>query len=290
MTGHGRGEAVFKGFKASVEVSAVNRKQLEIHVNLPREFDGLEAAVRGRGQQKVSLGRVTVRVAVATAGGGEVNRVVINRELASESAAELKRIAVSLGIDSSLSVEALMRVPGVVRLESGLEDPESVLPAVRKATDKALTGFLAMRRVEGRELGGDLEKRIQLVSKAVGRVKKRAPQVLVRYRTQLIERARTAGLEFGGADEERLLKEIVLFADRSDLTEELTRLESHFQQFHRLAGSSQPVGRTLDFLAQEMNREVNTVGSKANDARISKEVVLMKTELEKVREQVQNGE
>jgi uncharacterized protein (TIGR00255 family) len=128
------------------------------------------------------------------------------------------------------------------------------------------------------------------MSKAVSRVERRAPKVLTRYREQLMERIKQAKVDVSDQNDERLLKEVVLFADRSDITEELTRLESHFQQFKRLVVSKQPVGRTLDFLAQELNREVNTVGSKANDAAISKDVVVLKTELEKFREQVQNVE
>jgi uncharacterized protein (TIGR00255 family) len=128
------------------------------------------------------------------------------------------------------------------------------------------------------------------MQKSVARVKKEAPQVQKRYREQLLDRIKNAGISETTFDDERLLKEVVYFADRSDVTEEITRLESHFQQYHECLKSPEPVGRTLDFLAQEMNREINTVGSKANDAAISKEVVILKTELEKFREQAQNVE
>ena len=290
MTGHGRGESLQQGYKVAVEISAVNRKQLEIQVNLPREFDRHEGVIRGRVQQKVSRGRVSVRVSVLTAKGEEVNRVVINRELAEESARQLRAIADSVQVDAAISIEAVMRVPGVIRIESGVEDVDLVLPAIRKATDQAIKGLLEMRVSEGEQLAKDLKHRIDLMSKAVSRVERRAPKVLTRYREQLMERIKQAKVEVSDQNDERLLKEVVLFADRSDISEELTRLESHFQQFKRLVVSKQPVGRTLDFLAQELNREVNTVGSKANDASISKDVVVLKTELEKFREQVQNVE
>ncbi len=290
MTGHGRGESSQQGYKVAVEISSVNRKQLEIHVNLPREFDRLESAVKERVQQKVSRGRVTVRINVLTAKGEEVNRVVINRELALESARQLRSIAKDAQVSDELSIDALMRIPGVVRTESGVEDADAVLPVIRKATDQALKEFVQMRASEGDELAKDLENRIGLMSKAVGRVKRRAPRVLKRYREMLLERIQQADVDGVDADDDRILKEVVLFSDRSDITEELTRLQSHFQQFERLVVSKQPVGRTLDFLAQELNREVNTIGSKANDADISKDVVVLKTELEKFREQVQNVE
>ncbi len=136
----------------------------------------------------------------------------------------------------------------------------------------------------------DLVKRIGAMRKAAAKIRKQAPTVASRYRQQLIERVKTAGLEAPPAEDDRLLKEVVYFADRSDITEELTRLESHFQQFDDCLKSKEPVGRTLDFLAQEMNREVNTIGSKANDSLISREVVTLKAELERFREQAQNVE
>jgi uncharacterized protein (TIGR00255 family) len=147
-----------------------------------------------------------------------------------------------------------------------------------------------MREREGAHLAQDLATRVGVMRKAVGMIRKQAPLTAENYRQQLIERIRSAGLESPAPDDERLLKEIVLFADRSDISEELTRLQSHFQQFEDCQKSKEPVGRTLDFLAQEMNREVNTIGSKANDAVVSREVVTLKAELEKFREQAQNVE
>ncbi len=290
MTGHGRGDSLQHGYKVAVEISAVNRKQLEIHVNLPREFDRLESAVKERVQKKVSRGRVTVRVSVQTAKGEELNRVVINRELALASAKQLRGIAKEAKVSSDLSIEALLRIPGVIRSESGVENTDEVLPSIRRATDQALKGFVAMRTAEGEQLAKDLNNRISAMTKAVARVERRAPKVLTRYRQQLLERIKQAKVEITDPDDDRLLKELVLFADRSDISEELTRLASHFKQFKQIAASKTPVGRTLDFLAQELNREVNTIGSKANDTDISKDVVVLKTELEKFREQVQNVE
>jgi uncharacterized protein (TIGR00255 family) len=147
-----------------------------------------------------------------------------------------------------------------------------------------------MRAREGTHLAKDLKARIGSMRKAVAKIQKEAPAMVERYREQLRERIKNAGLPLPSAEEERLQKEIIYFADRSDISEELTRLESHFKQYDECAKSTDPVGRTLDFLAQEMNREVNTIGSKATDSAITREVVLLKTELEKFREQVQNVE
>lgn len=290
MTGHGRGEHLKHGFKATVEISGVNRKQLEVRVNLPREFDRLESDIRERLQKKLSRGRVSVRVTVLTAKGEELSRVALNESLARECVAQFRKIAAAAGVDDTIGIDSMVRIPGVLRVESGVEDAALVRPAIRRALDEALKAMLAMRRAEGEKLSEDLHGRIEQMAEAVARVRRQAPKVLVRYRDQLLERVRQAEVGVVDADDERLLKEVVLFADRSDITEELTRLESHFDQFRTLARSNQPVGRTLDFLAQEINREVNTIGSKANDLLISKEVVVLKSELEKFREQVQNVE
>jgi uncharacterized protein (TIGR00255 family) len=147
-----------------------------------------------------------------------------------------------------------------------------------------------MRRREGTALGQDLAQRVALMRKSAARIGKHAPNVAKRYRAQLVERIRAAGLETPALEEDRLLKEVVYFADRSDISEELTRLQSHFQQFDDCRKSAEPVGRMLDFLAQEMNREANTIGAKANDSAISREVVTLKAELERFREQAQNVE
>lgn len=290
MTGHGRGEQSQDGYKAVAELAGGNRKQLEIRVSLPREFESLEGEVRGRLQRRLSRGRVSVRVALLNARGEDIARVVLNQTLARECAARLRDLAAVAGIEGSVGMDSVARIPGVLRVEAGAGEAKRVGILIQRALDKALAGMLAMRRAEGEKLGEDLQRRIGLMRRAAAKVEKRAPKVLARYRKQLLKRVRQAGIEGVEADDERLLKEVVLFADRSDISEELTRLQSHFDQFEVLAHSRQPVGRTLDFLAQEMHREVNTIGAKANDVLISKAVVSLKTELEKFREQAQNVE
>ena len=290
MTGHGRGEHSQNGYKAVAELAGGNRRQLEIRVSLPWEFESLEGEVRERLQRRLSRGRVSVRVAVLTAKGEDIARVVLNEALARECAARLRELTAVAGIEGSVGMDSVARIPGVLRVEAGAGEAKRVGVLIQRALDKALAGMLTMRRAEGEKLGEDLQRRIGLMRRAAAKVERRAPKVLARYRKQLLERVRQAGIEGVEADDERLLKEVVLFADRSDIGEELTRLQSHFDQFDALARSRQPVGRTLDFLAQEMHREVNTIGAKANDVLISKAVVSLKTELEKFREQAQNVE
>jgi uncharacterized protein (TIGR00255 family) len=231
-----------------------------------------------------------VKVALHSSNGARAGGIRLNAPLAKAYARELNRLSRELKLPGTVTLEVLVRAPGVLQTEDDLADSEVFWPGIKKALDKALTALVKMREREGAHLAAELRKRISLVRESTERVSRQAPEVLNRYREQLRERVRSAGLETPPVDDERLLKEIVYFADRSDISEELARLESHFQQFDDCMKSREPVGRTLDFLAQEMNREVNTVGSKANDSVISREVVNLKTELEKFREQVQNVE
>ena len=290
MTGYGRGEASQDGWKITVELSAVNRKQSEIAVNLPRELEVLEAQIRDEINRRVARGRVTARVALHAGEGKDVDRVRVNTPLAQAYAKQLRELAKKLKLSGEVTLDQIVRAPGVLEADDDPGDAEDFWPAVEKATGQALAQMVKMREREGAHLLKDIAGRIATMRKSAARVLEQAPQVMTRYRTQLLERVKNAGLDPASIDEERLHKEMVLFADRSDISEEITRLQSHFQQFEQCVKSAEPVGRTLDFLAQEMNREVNTIGSKANDALISREVVVLKTELEKFREQSMNVE
>jgi uncharacterized protein (TIGR00255 family) len=290
MTGYGRGECARDGFKVTVELSSVNRKQGEISVALPRELEVLEAQIRDVINRFVSRGRLTARVSLHAADGRASAQVRVNEPLAKAYVRELNRLAKELKLSGPVTLDMLARAPGVLETDEEFAEAEDFWPAVEKALQTALATLLKMREREGAHLAKDLAARIGTMRKTTAQVQKRAPEVQARYREQLMQRVKAAGVEAPGLDDERLLKEIVYFADRSDISEELTRLQSHYQQFSDCLNSTEPVGRTLDFLAQEMNREVNTVGSKANDSQISRAVVTLKTELEKFREQAQNVE
>jgi uncharacterized protein (TIGR00255 family) len=290
MTGYGRGECSQDGFKIAVELSSVNRKQSEISVNLPREMELLEAQIRDQINRLVSRGRLTVRVSLHAGVSRFSARMHLNVPLAKAYARELGRLAKQLKLPDPVTLDQLARAPGVLQTDEQIAGEEDFWPAVDKALKKALAALVSTREREGANLAADLTKRIAVMRRAVAQVQKQAPGVAERYRQQLIERIKSAGLEAPGIEDDRLLKEVVYFADRSDISEELTRLQSHFQQFDDCRKSGEPVGRMLDFLAQEMNREINTIGSKANDSLISREVVTLKAELEKFREQAQNVE
>ncbi|HCE05504.1 MAG TPA: YicC family protein [Verrucomicrobiales bacterium] len=288
MTGYGRGEAARGGAKFTVEISTVNRKQAELSLYLPRELDALESRARDEINAKVSRGRIAARVQW-TAKSGDRAQVEIDRNLAKEYAKEYRKLATDLKLGGEVSLDTILRAPGVLQTSEEELDVESLWTPLRTAVRAALKELLAMRAREGANLKKDLQKRVDALQKSVKAVKRQAPRTVRRHREALLDRLNQSGLDLK-LDDERVLKEVALFADRIDITEELTRLESHFGQFADYAKSKGPVGRTLDFLSQEMNREVNTIGSKANDPLISRLVVAMKSELEKFREQVQNVE
>lgn len=290
MTGHGRGDCARDGFKVTVEVSSVNRKQTEIAVNLPRELESLEPRIRDEVNRWIARGRLSVKVSLHLGESGYAGRALINFGLAKAYAKEIRKLATDLKIAGALSLDVLLRAPGVLQSEDPLNDSETFWSAIEKALIQGLKGLLAMRKREGNHLAKDLHTRVALMRQSTARIKQAGPGMIERYREQIRERIKNAGLETPAPDDERLVKEVVYFADRSDISEELTRLESHFQQFEACVKSKEPIGRTLDFLAQEMNREINTIGSKSADSLISREVVLLKAELEKFREQVQNVE
>ncbi|MCX8157238.1 MAG: YicC family protein [Verrucomicrobiae bacterium] len=290
MTGYGHAECARDGYKVSVEISSVNRKQLDLLVVLPRDLEVLEAQMRDVVAQSLSRGKVTVRVTLHLSHRSGKACPRLNHELARAYLKELQQLARELKLTSPVTLDLVVQAPGVLESDEEALDAETFWPALHTALRQALEAMLRTRQREGAHLEKDLARRVALMRRSAARIRRRAPLVQKRYRQQLVERLRAAGLAHLPEDDERLLKEIVLFADRSDISEELARLESHFQQFEDARRATEPVGRLLDFLAQEMNREINTIGSKANDALIAREVVLLKTELEKFREQAMNVE
>ena len=237
---------------------------------------------------RVARGRVDARVFLELPAESSGTR--LNAAVAAAYARELTELTSRLGLTGGVTLEALLRCPGVLQTSPAEGDPEASWALVGPALRQALDAFNGMRDREGGALAADLSARISELRAAVGRIRDQAPAVVQRYREQMLQRIRLAGVDGIAADDERVLREVVLFADRSDINEELTRLDSHFAQFDDCLRSQEPLGRKLDFLAQEMNREVNTIGSKANDAAIAADVVLLKTELERFREQAQNVE
>jgi uncharacterized protein (TIGR00255 family) len=289
MTGHGSGVASSGGMRVEVEVSSVNRKQLDVTIHLPSALALIESRVQEKVAESVSRGRVIVDVAVRESGRLKRKAIRIDAELARAYVDELRASASRLKLRNDLSLSHLLALPGVLHYEPIEDDLEKAWPLVSGALRRALEGLLRMRTREGAALRKDLEARLREMKGMLRDIRKMSPRAMARYREALEKRL--ADL-IGRADmpRDRIERELVLYADKSDVAEEATRLDSHIGQALKILRSGGTVGRSLDFLAQEMFREINTTGSKSNDADISQRVVAFKAELERFREQVQNIE
>jgi uncharacterized protein (TIGR00255 family) len=287
MTGYGRGDASSNGSKFSVEINSVNRKQNDVIVSLPRELAELEARVRDVINTEVSRGRLTVVIG-HHAGKGS-SQLALDRQLAKTYFDSMVALQKELGASGEISIETVLRAPGVLRIPEEQIDAEDAWPHVETSLKSALRELVKMREHEGKHLAKDLIKRLKTLRESVRKVRSLQPGVVKRFRENLHARIQKAGLDLA-IDDDRLLKEVIVFADKCDITEELTRLDSHFAQFAHTLRKNEPVGRTLEFMSQEIAREFNTIGSKANDVEISQLVVTCKAELEKIREQLSNIE
>jgi len=288
MTGFGEGTASAEGIRVVVEISSVNRKQLDIHVNLPRNLVTLDAQVQQMIRSEFSRGRVS-GIGRVDATQGFAGSVKVDGKLAAQYVEGIRKTARKLKLTDDLCAESIARLPGVVTVDQDNLDADHVSTVLDKAMVTALRGLARMRLAEGKVLAADLRERLGLLEEAAKAIGRLAGGVLAGYREKLFLRLKEAGLDDLAGDE-RIVKEIALFADRCDISEELVRLKSHLAQARGLLRSSEPAGRTLDFLCQELFREINTVGSKANEVEITRHVVAFKTELERIREQVQNIE
>jgi len=291
MTGYGRGAFELAGTAFDVEVRAVNHRFLDLRVKLPRALAGFEPAVRERVQGRFARGTVEISVQ-APAGAAPGTRIEVDFEAAGRYLEAAREIERRFGLPAALEADDLLALPGVSRVvEAGVDAAEG--DALAAGVDAALAAAADMRDAEGRGHEREFRERLARVTGLVGALEARSGSVQESTRERLRKRARELEAETGLLDEARLHQEIVIAADRYDVSEELSRLHSHVQQFLAVldgAEAGNPVGRRLDFLLQELGREANTVGSKANDADMAHAVVELKTELERIREQVQNVE
>lgn len=288
MTGFGRGEAVRGGYHVTVEVRTVNHRFLDTSVRLPKSLAGFEEKLRSLVQARLGRGRVEVQVALEESGDGH-RTVKVDATLAQRYHAALLQLQRELGLDERPSLAVLVDMPGVLVTEEAV-DAEALAAAVEEAGEGALTEVTRMREAEGQRLAADLSGRVGVIEESLRAIEERSPQVSEEFRLRLETRIREALGEVP-VDEARLLQEVAIVADRGSIAEEVVRLRSHLVETRAtLNGAEGAVGRKLDFLLQEMNREINTIGSKANDVAIARQVIAVKAELEKIREQVQNLE
>ena len=288
MTGYGRARQTLNGRDITVEVRSVNNRYLDCTVKVPRTYIFAEDSVKARVQKAVSRGKVDVFITIDAAAADETV-VAVNEPLARGYYEALTRLKDMFSLEDGLNAVTLAKFPDVLTVTKAEEDLESVAADICAVLDEALAAYNAMRTVEGGKLREDIVGRADTIEAVVGKVEERSPQTVAAYREKLLARMQEV-LQSTAIDESRILTEAAIFADKIAVDEETVRLRSHLSQLRTMLESDQPIGRKLDFLIQEVNRECNTIGSKCNDLTIAQDVVNMKAEVEKIREQVQNIE
>ena len=288
MTGYGRAREMRGGRDITVEVRSVNNRYLDCTVKMPRAYIFAEDAIKTRVQQAISRGKVDVFVTIDTS-GADVAVVQVNEGLAKGYYDALTKLKEMFSLSGDITPEVLAKFPDVLTVTKAEEDVEAIAADICAVLEEALTAYNAMRTVEGEKLSQDVSSRVDTIEATVGRVEAQSPQTVEAYR-QRLEAKMQEVLQSTTIDESRIITEAAIFADKVAVDEETVRLHSHMAQLRTMLAGDIPVGRKLDFLVQEINRECNTIGSKCNDLAIAQDVVNMKAEVEKIREQIQNIE
>ena len=288
MTGYGRGEAVLRGRAITVEVRSVNNRYLDCSVKLPRVYVFAEDAIKAGVQANISRGKVDVFVTIGPSEKGDT-AISVNKPLADGYYAALCQLRDDYGLKDDISVSLLSRFPDVFLVEKTQEDLEAMAADIRSVLELALTDFDAMRIREGEKLRQDVLGRADTIEGLTAKVEARAPGIVADYRARLTARLNEV-LQNTQLDESRILTEAAIYADKVAVDEETVRLRSHLSQLRHMLGQGGAIGRKLDFLIQEFNREANTIGSKCSDIETAGYVVDIKAEIEKIREQIQNIE
>ena len=286
MTGFGRGSYEDADFSVNIEMKTVNHRYNEVAIRLPRFLNPLEDKIRKTILKTVSRGRIDVFITADYNVSGNCT-LKVDKNLAAAYHKALQEV----GINAAAEILYLSKCPDVINVKEGFFDVESVWPKVEQAVEQAVANLVAMRETEGGNIYGDFIYRADLIAEKLAQIEERSPLVVEEYQAKLQERLTNLLADNNiKVEPERLLQEVAIFADRTSITEEIVRLKSHIKQFKTIIASDQPVGRKLDFLIQEFNREANTIASKANDYTMAQIVVEIKAEIEKIREQIQNIE
>lgn len=288
MTGYGRNEAIEGGKKILCEIKSVNHRYSDYTIKVPRYYGFLEYKVRKFASEFISRGKVDINIAVESYEQAD-KEILVNTELAKSYLKAFTTLRDELGLADDISVMKLAHYPDIFIAEQKAENEDEIWQSVKKVLESAAASFTAMREREGERIQKDLEQRVEYMKTLAAKIEERSPQTVKEYRERLYEKLKEI-LDGKEIDESRILTEAAIFADKVAVNEELVRLSSHFDEFYAITASNEPAGRKLDFLIQEINREINTTGSKANDIEIARLVVELKAETEKLREQIQNIE
>lgn len=288
MTGYGRCQEIIGGRDITVEIRSVNHRYFEFSSRIPRAYGYLDEKLKSYVQSSVSRGKVEVGVTILNLEGTGTS-VQINHELAAAYLGALRSMGTELGLRDDVGITSLSRFGDIFTVTKTTEDEELIWNCVKQAADKALAAFVEMRQQEGERLKEDLLNRLESIERNVALVEEQSPKTVEAYRNRLYTKLSEV-LGNTSIDEQRILTEAAIFAEKIAVAEETVRLSSHIKQFREILASEEPVGRKLDFLVQEFNREANTIGSKAQDVAVARIVVDLKSDIEKIREQIQNIE
>lgn len=288
MTGYGKSEQTIDSLNVTVEIKSVNHRYFEFSARVPREYGFLEEKLKKYCNSLITRGKVECYVSVEDLEEREME-VNVNETLAAGYVKALKELSERFGLKDDISAVTLSRYPDVITLHKASEDEERIWNAVKTVAETAVSKFIEMRETEGGKLRGDILSRADYIIECVEFIEGRSPETVREYNEKLKKRMKEL-LGDAAVDEQRLLNEAAIYADKIAVDEETVRLRSHISQLRDFMNSSEAIGRKLDFLVQEINREANTIGSKAQDVDIAKKVIAIKAEVEKIREQVQNIE
>lgn len=288
MTGYGKSEQTIDSLNVTVEIKSVNHRYFEFSARVPREYGFLEEKLKKYCNSLITRGKVECYVSVEDLEEREME-VNVNETLAAGYVKALKELSERFGLKDDISAVTLSRYPDVITLHKASEDEERIWNAVKTVAETAVSKFIEMRETEGSKLRGDILSRADYIIECVEFIEGRSPETVREYNEKLKQRMKEL-LGDAAVDEQRLLNEAAIYADKIAVDEETVRLRSHISQLREFMNSNEAIGRKLDFLVQEINREANTIGSKAQDVDIAKKVIAIKAEVEKIREQVQNIE
>ena len=290
MTGFGRCRTVLHGREISVEIKRVNHRFFEFSCRTPKGYGFLDDKLKALVNSRVSRGKIDMFVTVGAAEDTPAE-VKINHSLVSGYINAMKEISETYGIENDVTVTAISRFPDVYTVSKAPENEEEITEDVLEAANTAIDGFIAMREAEGEKMKADILGRAEVILATVDEIDERSPQTVKEYEERLLDRINRTLQDYNiNIDEQRVLTEVAVFADKVAVAEETVRLRSHFAQLSKIMESQTPIGREIDFIIQEMNREANTIGSKVQDAEIAHKGVKIKSEIEKMREQIQNIE
>ncbi len=289
MTGYGRGESLKDSYRIKIEIKAVNHRYNDISVKMPRHINYLEESIKKLVKEKISRGKVDVYINLEYINESAVE-VKVDIALARSYKLALEELVQELNISDGVRLNNLLNIPEVIKTERREVDQDLIWNCVSEAMDIALSNIMIMKEKEGNELKIDIISKLENIENSLSHIVERSPFVVVEYKQKLQDRIKELIDNTILLDEDKINSEVAFFADKSSIDEEIVRLNSHIKQFYNILKEDEPIGRKLDFLIQELNREINTIGSKANDVEISKYVVELKAELEKIREQIQNIE